>query len=63
MFLVMRPGCPPAWTISWIDIIEIIAECRNAFEAMGILRTEIHDLMFRDMKMPKVTGRDFLEHH
>jgi DNA-binding LytR/AlgR family response regulator len=42
------------------DFIEILAECKNAFQAIDILRKERVDLLFLDIKMPKITGLEFL---
>ena len=46
--------------LSYIEGVEIVAECKNAIEAGNILRKEKVDLIFLDIQMPKVTGFDFL---
>ncbi len=40
---------------------EIIAECKNAIEAMNILSSKDIDLMFLDINMPKLSGLSFLK--
>ncbi|MFL1895237.1 LytR/AlgR family response regulator transcription factor [Aquimarina sp. 2-A2] len=44
-----------------IDVIEVIATCNSAIKAFEILNTEAIDLMFLDIKMPQLTGIDFLK--
>ena len=39
---------------------EVVAECGNAIEAMSVLSKELVDLMFCDIRMPRITGVDFL---
>lgn len=38
----------------------IVSKCRGVQEAIPVLQTEKVDLIFLDVKMPKVTGIDFL---
>jgi DNA-binding LytR/AlgR family response regulator len=46
--------------ISAINGIEIVGQCKNAIEAMDILHEKSIDLIFLDIKMPKLLGTDFL---
>ncbi|KAB1157191.1 response regulator transcription factor [Tenacibaculum aiptasiae] len=47
--------------ISKIDALEIVATCNNAIKAFEILNTQEVDLLFLDIKMPNLTGIDFLK--
>jgi DNA-binding LytR/AlgR family response regulator len=47
--------------ISQIDGLEIVAQCKNALEALDVLGSKPVDLMFLDIKMPKILGTDFLK--
>ncbi|TSE10114.1 LytR/AlgR family response regulator transcription factor [Aquimarina algiphila] len=47
--------------ISKIESFEIVAKCNNAIQGLEVLRTETIDLMFLDIKMPNITGLDFLK--
>ncbi|MBK6976050.1 MAG: response regulator transcription factor [Cytophagaceae bacterium] len=47
--------------ISQIPFLELVATCKNAFEAMEILEKEKIDLMFLDIQMPGMLGTQFLE--
>lgn len=47
--------------ISQIDSLEIAASCNSAIKAFEILNTQTIDLMFIDIKMPHLTGIDFLK--
>ncbi len=40
--------------------LKLVKSCKNAIEAMQILRSENIDLMFLDINMPKLTGLNFL---
>lgn len=42
------------------DSLELVATCRNAFEAQEILATEAIDLIFVDINMPDMSGLDFV---
>ncbi|HEY0750441.1 MAG TPA: response regulator, partial [Chitinophagaceae bacterium] len=46
--------------ISQISGLEVIGTCNNAVEAMDILHRKNVDVMFLDIKMPKIIGTDFL---
>jgi len=39
---------------------EVVAECRNALDAIPILSKEKIDLLFCDIQMPQLTGVDFV---
>ncbi len=47
--------------ISQINGLEIVAQCKNALEALDVLSHKQVDLMFLDIKMPKILGTDFLK--
>lgn len=47
--------------ISKLDYLEVVATCPNALKAAEVLRTTAVDLMFLDIKMPQITGIDFLK--
>lgn len=56
---------PPALEVleSYIDMVdglEIAAKCHNAIQAFSVLQETSVDLMFLDIKMPKLLGTDFL---
>ncbi len=38
------------------DDIEIIGECANAIEAIGIIHKKKPDVVFLDIQMPRLTG-------
>ena len=44
-----------------INGLEVIATCKNAMEAMDWLYEKQVDLLFLDIKMPKLIGTDFLK--
>jgi DNA-binding LytR/AlgR family response regulator len=46
--------------IQQIEALEIVASCKNALQALEILRNEQIDLMFLDIHMPQISGLDFL---
>lgn len=47
--------------IAQLDAFEVVATCSTAVKALEILRTVQVDLMFLDIKMPQITGIDFLK--
>jgi len=47
--------------ISKIASFEVMATCNNAMNALEILNTQHIDLLFLDIKMPTMTGIDFLK--
>jgi DNA-binding LytR/AlgR family response regulator len=47
--------------ISQINGLEIVGQCKNALEALDVLESKLVDLMFLDIKMPKILGTDFLK--
>jgi DNA-binding LytR/AlgR family response regulator len=47
--------------IKKIPYLELVALCRNAFEAMEFLRKGNVDLMFVDISMPGLSGIDFVK--
>ncbi len=47
--------------ISKLENFEIVAECDNAMKAIDALRNHQIDLMFLDIKMPQITGIEFLK--
>ncbi|MFT3934407.1 MAG: LytTR family DNA-binding domain-containing protein [Chitinophagaceae bacterium] len=47
--------------IASIDEMEIVGQCRNAIEALGVLRHKTVDVIFLDIKMPRILGTDFLK--
>ena len=44
-----------------LENFEIVTECANAMEAMETLRNNHIDLMFLDIKMPQISGIEFLK--
>jgi two-component system LytT family response regulator len=47
--------------IQKIPFLELVAECRNAFEAMEILNTNNIELLFIDINMPDLNGMEFVK--
>ncbi|CAM1365258.1 LytR/AlgR family response regulator transcription factor [Tenacibaculum xiamenense] len=47
--------------IERIESLEVSETCNNALKAFEILNTQEIDLMFLDIKMPNITGLDFLK--
>lgn len=46
--------------IANVNGLEIVAQCKNAIEAIDVLQENSIDLIFLDIKMPKLLGTDFL---
>lgn len=46
--------------ITQINGLEIVGQCRNAIEALDVLHQRPVDVIFLDIKMPKLLGTDFL---
>jgi DNA-binding LytR/AlgR family response regulator len=44
-----------------IPFLELVASCKNAFEAMEVLQTQQVDLIFLDIQMPGMLGTQFLQ--
>ncbi|MFO7934717.1 MAG: response regulator transcription factor [Bacteroidales bacterium] len=47
--------------IQKLESFEVVEECDNAMKAMNALRNHHVDLMFLDIKMPQMSGIDFLK--
>jgi len=47
--------------ISNINGLEIVAQCKNAIEALDVLHEKTVDVIFLDIKMPKILGTEFLK--
>ena len=57
---------PPALKIlasyvSKISGLEIVAQCKNAIEALAVLHEKQVDVIFLDIKMPEILGTQFLK--
>jgi len=46
--------------IAQISGLEVVGTCRNAVEAIDLLHQKTVDVMFLDIKMPKIIGTQFL---
>jgi DNA-binding LytR/AlgR family response regulator len=47
--------------IDKVPSLELVKQCGNAMEAVACLHEFSVDLMFLDMKMPEITGMDFIK--
>jgi DNA-binding LytR/AlgR family response regulator len=47
--------------ISSINGLEIVGQCKNAIEALDVLNQHTVDVIFLDIKMPKILGTEFLK--
>ena len=47
--------------ISNINGLEIVGQCKNALEALDVLNQHTVDVIFLDIKMPKMLGTEFLK--
>ena len=47
--------------ISNINGLEIVGQCGNAIEALDVLHQKMVDVIFLDIKMPKILGTEFLK--
>ncbi|WP_293311949.1 LytR/AlgR family response regulator transcription factor [Pedobacter sp. UBA5917] len=47
--------------IRLLDTFEVVGTCSNAIKALELLRSTPVDLLFLDIKMPQITGIDFLK--
>jgi len=47
--------------ISNINGLEIVGQCKNALEALDVLNQHAVDVIFLDIKMPKILGTEFLK--
>jgi len=43
-----------------VDGLEIVGTCSNAVQAFGVLQNQPVDVLFLDIKMPKLLGTDFV---
>jgi DNA-binding LytR/AlgR family response regulator len=47
--------------ISNINGLEVVAQCKNAIEALDVLHEKTIDVIFLDIKMPMILGTEFLK--
>jgi len=47
--------------ISNMNGMEIVGQCKNALEALDVLNQHTVDVIFLDIKMPKILGTEFLK--
>ena len=46
--------------ISHLSGLEVVGQCKNALEALDVLHRTTVDVIFLDIKMPKILGTEFL---
>lgn len=46
--------------IEMVDDLEVVGKCPNAIQAFSVLQSTPVDLLFLDIKMPKLLGTDFV---
>ena len=47
--------------IASINGLEIVGQCKNAIEALDVLHQKTVDVVFLDIKMPRIIGTEFLK--
>lgn len=47
--------------VSKMDLLQLVATCSNAFEAMNALKNNQVDIMFLDIQMPDLTGLELVK--
>lgn len=47
--------------VAKIPSLQLVGKCRNALQALDILRSQTVDLLFLDIQMPDLTGLDLLK--
>eukprot|EP01031_Cornospumella_fuschlensis_P048768 gene48768-59712_t len=47
--------------LSQLDFMEVSATCPNAVKALDLLNRQSIDLMFLDIRLPTISGIDFLK--
>lgn len=47
--------------IANINGLEIVGQCKNALDALDVLHQKTVDVLFLDIKMPKILGTEFLK--
>ena len=47
--------------VEQIDLLELAGECANAIQALNVLQQQRIDLIFLDIRMPQLSGTDFLK--
>jgi DNA-binding LytR/AlgR family response regulator len=57
---------PPALTVlrshvAAVPMLEIVGQCHNAIAALEVLQKQAVDLIFLDIKMPRLLGTDFVK--